>query len=156
MAKRELSSFSHTDGYCAYGYTGPLCSACQPQFFMTSGKECEECGLTGIKIAIVARIAAEHDPSSRVTAHMTAPSLAPVGSRERAALIEAAREIDAAWFDGELAALAARPPARGCAVPRAAARGVCPRCTASPGECVVCLLYFACVRACVCACVTSV
>ena len=55
---------------------------------------------------LVARIAAEHDPSSRVTAHMTAPSLAPVGSRERAALIEAAREIDAAWFDGELAALA--------------------------------------------------
>ena len=53
---RELSSFGYTDGYCAFGYMGPLCSACQPQFFMTSAKVCEECGLTGIKIAIAASV----------------------------------------------------------------------------------------------------
>ena len=35
---REMGSFSSTDGYCGYGYTGALCTACQPNFFKNPNK----------------------------------------------------------------------------------------------------------------------
>ena len=41
------------DGYCAYGHTGALCSACQPQFFMTSAKHCTDCKDMAMKIAFI-------------------------------------------------------------------------------------------------------
>ena len=53
---REMSSFSSTDGYCGYGHTGALCSACQPNFFKNSNKECEECRDTARGLAILLSI----------------------------------------------------------------------------------------------------
>ena len=50
---REMSSFSSTDGYCGYGYTGALCTACQPNFFKNPNKHCEECRNTARHIAII-------------------------------------------------------------------------------------------------------
>ena len=50
---REMSSFSSTDGYCGYGYTGALCTACQPNFFKNPNKDCEECRNTARGIAII-------------------------------------------------------------------------------------------------------
>ena len=50
---REMSSFSSADGYCGYGYTGALCTACQPNFFKNPNKECEECRNTARGIAIL-------------------------------------------------------------------------------------------------------
>ena len=50
--RRRLLSMASTDGYCKLGHTGPLCSACHANFFMSSSKECMVCKDT-LQAAIV-------------------------------------------------------------------------------------------------------